>query len=544
MRARLLLFATAIGLSFAAPASAQSMRNRTTPVLSIGQTVNGELTPLDAQRHSGKFEDAYLIQGRAGQKIELRLSSDDFDSYLLVTGPGGYQVSNDDGDANSLNSRMVMQLPADGTYRVSATSYQQGATGAYRIEARQPAANASVDQPVQAAQLTLGQALEGRLDQHDMRLGESKFQDRYRLSAHRGDRLRIDAVSREFDTILSLQAPDGTLVTNDDRSDAPQGDTNSRIDTVIAEDGDYLVTVTSFAENSTGKYRLTLGNRPLDARQTAVNGGRVLVVAVGVAAYQRMNALPHTDDDARQLVASLRAAGVLHPASVVLTDAQATKAHVREAMRNAARAAGPNDLVLFFFSGHGDQVDTPRSAAELDGRAETIELYDEALRDTELQQMTDQINARMVLVALDSCFSGGFRNVVDRPNVLGLFSSEEDLTSTVADRFEAGGYLSYYLRTGLAGEADNDGDRIVTAGELTTYLRRNFRNLGDIPASTREDTDNYQYLVVERGGINIEDGVLRVANLVQPGARVQSGGKPDPETNVDDPGDNDKNRRH
>jgi len=146
--------------------------------------------------------------------------------------------------------------------------------------------------------------------------------------------------------------------------------------------------------------------------------------------------------------------------------------------------------------------------------------------------MTDQINSRMVLVALDSCFSGGFRNVVDRPNVLGLFSSEEDLTSLVAERFDAGGYLSYYLRTGLAGEADNDGDRIVTAGELTTYLRRNFRNLGDIPASTQSDEDNYQYLVVERGGIDINDGVLRVANLVQPAAPATRG-KPDAEQ-IDD----------
>ena len=51
---------------------------------------------------------------------------------------------------------------------------------------------------------------------------------------------------------------------------------------------------------------------------------------------------------------------------------------------------GPNDLFLFFFSGHGDQVDVPVSAAELDGRAETIELYDAAMTDAQLAPLFAQ----------------------------------------------------------------------------------------------------------------------------------------------------------
>ncbi|MFO1533973.1 MAG: caspase family protein, partial [Thermoplasmatota archaeon] len=70
--------------------------------------------------------------------------------------------------------------------------------------------------------------------------------------------------------------------------------------------------------------------------------------------------------DARQLYNSLRTAGLLHPASVLLTNAEATSKNVRDAFARAAAAAGPNDTFLFFFSGHGDQVDVPVSAAELD----------------------------------------------------------------------------------------------------------------------------------------------------------------------------------
>jgi hypothetical protein len=99
---------------------------------------------------------------------------------------------------------------------------------------------------------------------------------------------------------------------------------------------------------------------------------------------------------------------------------------------------------------------------------------------------------------------------------MGLFSSEEDMTSLVADRFKAGGFLSYFLRPALQGEADNDGDGIVTAGELSTYVRRRFRREGDIPAETREDQQNFQNILVERGGVNVDDVVVRLASASTP----------------------------
>ena len=115
---------------------------------------------------------------------------------------------------------------------------------------------------------------------------------------------------------------------------------------------------------------------------------------------------------------------------------------------------------------------------------------------------------------LDSCYSGGFaRNVVDRPGVMGLFSSEEDLTSAVADKFRAGGYLSHFLRTGMAGAADGDGDRLVTAGELATYLRRQFRTeVESVEAETADGQRNYQNLVIDRGGVQVDDVILRLAS--------------------------------
>jgi hypothetical protein len=511
-----------VGLALALTMAALPALAQAPPVaVAPGQSLSGELGLNDTQRRSGKYEDVYTLQGRRGDRVQLDLRSTDFDSYLVVTGPEGFTLSNDDaeGGGEALDSRLVLQLPADGAYRVSVTSFRPGETGGYRLAAAVPAAGAAVTAIAPAAPIQIGASVNGSLALGDGRLASGEYSDRYRFTARRGQRVRIELSADKMDTYLLLSRPDGTQDANDDTRVNGQPSLNSRIDTVLAEDGEYVIVATSYRPGATGAYRLSLAQSPGHPRQIGVEGGRrVIALLVGVSDYGgRTSNLPNTDADARELYDSLAAAGLLHPASQVLTNEQATTKAVAAAFARAAAAAGPNDTFLFFFSGHGDQVDVAPSAAELDGRAETIELRDAAMTDAELAPLFASVRARLSLVVIDACYAGGFRNLVDRPNVMGLFSSEEDLTSLVASRFKAGGFLSYFLRAGLSGEADGDGDRIVTAGEISTYVRRRFRREGDIPATTREDDRNYQNLLIERGGLQVEDVVVR---LGAPGTRV------------------------
>jgi Caspase domain len=498
---------SAIGQDNAAPAA------RT---LAAGQSLTGELSANDAQRRSGKYEDVFTVQGRRGERIDLRLISSDFDPLLVVSGPGGFSLSNDDeeGQDESTNSRLVIEFPADGAYRVGVSSFRSGETGSYRLQAERPAANVAVSTPQRAVPIRIGQSVDGRLAAGDGRRASGEYSDHYRFTARRGERVRISLAAEDMDTYLVLQRPDGSRDANDDSEENGRPSLNSRLDTVLAEDGDYVIVATTYRPNMTGDYRLSLERSPGLPRQIGVRGGpRVVALLVGVSDYgERINPLANTDADARELYNSLRGAGLLHPASQLLVNEQATTKNVALAFERAAAAAGPDDLFLFFFSGHGAQVDTAVSAAELDGRSETIELYDAALTDAQLAPLFRNVRGRMSMLVIDACFAGGFRTLIDRPNVMGLFSSEEDLTSLVADRFKAGGFLSYFLRGGLSGAADEDGDRIVTAGELSTYVRRRFRREGDIPAQTREDAQNYQNLLVERGGIHVDDVVVRLAS--------------------------------
>ena len=357
--------------------------------------------------------------------------------------------------------------------------------------------------------IEIGGRTSGSLAASDGRLDSGEYVDRYTFQGRRGQRVAIELESSDFDTYVILVPPSGRQQDNDDSG---QGEsTNSRLETALPEDGEYQLMVTSFRPGEAGRYALSVQPSQGSARQAAApSGPRVFALFVGVSDYDgRYNDLPDTDGDAKGLALQMEQAGVLNPASIVLTNGEATRAAVRAAFQRLAAQAGPQDTFLFFFSGHGDR-NAASGTSELDGQTETLELADGALTDAELAQMFSTLRTRLSVVALDSCFSGGFDNVVSRPNVMGIFSSEEDLTSQVASTYNAGGYLSHFLTAGMSGEADEDGDAMLTAGELAAYLRRSFREEGDIPASTGEGVNNYQNLVISRGGVSVDDVLYRL----------------------------------
>lgn len=485
-----------------------------TSALRLGQTVTGRLQDGNDTLRSGEYINIYTFSGQAGDHIEVTLRSDQFDPYLFVQGPGEFAVANDDDDSgeDGVNSRLVLTLPATGEYHVVATSFAPGETGTYRLALSSTDAGS-----VQTAASTRagnsfadGVSLTGSLSASDEQLTTGEYADRYVISGRRGDRVALDLQSSAFDTYLFMRGPDDMSADNDD---GPNG-TNSRIDVTLPADGDYTVSVTSFAPGEVGAYSLTAGLSMGTPRQAGVQGGpRVFAIMVGISDYGGFAGdLAYTADDALKLAEDLRREGVLNPASIVLTDAEATVDGVRQAFAEVAAQAGPDDIFLFFYSGHGSQEAGSYSALEPDGRTESIVMRDGLITDAEMAELFDTLDTRLSLIVLDSCFSGGFaRNVVDRPGVIGLFSSEEDLTSQVAVKFQAGGYLSHFLRTGLTGEANMDGDDLITAGELTTYLRRKFAaEVMDVQTQTMDGQRSYQHLVVERGGVQVDDVVIRI----------------------------------
>jgi hypothetical protein len=485
-------------------------------VLAFGETARGRLQQGDGQLRSGEFSDPYRFLGQAGQRVAIEMRSSEIDTYIIMRPPEGDQVDNDDFEGLGTNSRIEMTLAATGEYHVYATTYQPGETGSYEItvtdlSARRETAAPPASAAAPSSNVANNQAINGSLARSDPTMQDGQHYDTFTFNGRRGQNVNLELTSSTFDTYMMLLFPSGEGTEDDD---GISGTTNSRITGGLPEDGEYTVVVSSYSAGATGAYslRMNLGAGGATAAQPpapSAQAGRVFLLSVGISEYGGFAGdLDFTADDARNLYTALQRSGSLAQGSAVLTDAQATLANVRSAFQRIAAQAGPNDLFFFFYSGHGSQ-DVGTGGGELDGRDEFLVMRDGLISDDEMARMFAGVRARLSVIALDSCFSGGFaRDVIQNPRIMGLFSSDEDLTSAVAGKFQAGGYLSHFLRTAFEGEADENRDRSITAGELHSYLWRRFASEQNIGARSMDGERNYQRLVVDRGGVKIDDVVI------------------------------------
>lgn len=86
----------------------------------------GTITPAEA---------SYTFEGSEGEAITITLESEDFDPVLLLFDSSGNEVATNDDFGGTLNSAIILALPADDTYTVIARSYS-GQGGDYSLLVR------------------------------------------------------------------------------------------------------------------------------------------------------------------------------------------------------------------------------------------------------------------------------------------------------------------------------------------------------------------------------------------------------------------------
>ena len=474
--------------------------------LVAGRSSRGTLQAGDLQRQNGQYMDRFQFEGRAGQRVLLDLTSRAFDTFLIVRAPDGSGDENDDISNTDRNSRVTLSLPVDGVYDVYVSSYSRGSTGAYELTLNEDGVRPQTSTRANG-ELALGRAQAGSLERGDSTLNSGEFYDLYTLPVRAGQTYGVALASSDFDAWVEVLNNGEGLAYNDDET---PGSTNAGLTFVAPATGMVQVMVTSYAPGESGAYTVlaregsgsSVSVLPQGGSGAASNGtGRVFVLSVGISDYGgSASNLQYCAEDAVKLRDAVRSARALAPESIVLTDRQATRANVNNAFRRAAQVVGPDDVFLFFYSGHGGQVRST-DPTEIDGMDETIALVDGQVTDTEFASWVDTVNSRLTIISLDSCHAGGFsRDVITRSNRVGIFSSEEDVLSLVASRFRAGGYLAHFLREALEGGADTDPrDGIVTVGELTQSLRRAWaQNMTGVRTETGSSEGTYQNLVIER----------------------------------------------
>ncbi len=218
---------------------------------------------------------------------------------------------------------------------------------------------------------------------------------------------------------------------------------------------------------------------------------KVWAVVAGVASYTHMPTLRYTDDDAYQFYAFLKSpeGGALPDNQVqVLVDDNATRDNLLEAMRSVFLQADENDVVLFYFSGHG--IEGAFVPVDFDG-------YSHRLEHTEIRHILEQSRARQKLVLGDACHSGSLIGGQFAPDMLAakepsigdmlskyykafedceggmaLFMSSKGQEVSLEDTGLRSGVFSHFLIKGLKGEADADADKIVNISELFGYVKK------------------------------------------------------------------------
>lgn len=196
---------------------------------------------------------------------------------------------------------------------------------------------------------------------------------------------------------------------------------------------------------------------------------RTYLVSVGIADYSgfptKINNLSLTTNDA-QTIANLYSNNTSVVYSLLLNE-KATKDRIVRAIKKVFNKASKNDIVVFFFSGHG----YPGGFCAYDGQIDY----------GEIRNAMSQSKSKNKMMFVDACRSGGMRvdgttmqgsvTAAKNANVMLLLSSRNNENS-IERRGMQNGFFTTYLQKGLRGNADANRDRVITAKELFNFIHQ------------------------------------------------------------------------
>lgn len=204
---------------------------------------------------------------------------------------------------------------------------------------------------------------------------------------------------------------------------------------------------------------------------TVTANAKTYLVAVGVSDY------PGTDDDLRLPANDAMAVQYIYSKNsqaetVLLTNSDATKSAVLAKLRSTFAKASANDIIVFFFSGHG----SPGNFCA----------YDAQIPYSEIRKAMASSKAKNKMIFADACFSGKMRQgrsssdeqSFNNYNIM-LFLSSRGNETSIERRDMKNGFFTSCLQKGLRGGADANKDRAITAKELFTYVSTNVKKLSN-----------------------------------------------------------------
>ncbi len=217
-----------------------SVETQTLTTIEYGQTIEGELTTAELSK-------VYRFTGQAGDTINVRLSSEEFDSYLELSSDSEttFPLLSDDDSAGNRNANLgPYTLTETGGYLITARSFGANAEGAFTLEFDK----------VEVQTLEIGDSVDTVLEEDDLLY--------FQFEGTAGTEINIDVDSDdEIDTTLTLKGPQGYQLASDD-------DSGGRLDPsirgyLLSEDGTYSIMVSPFSSSDNGELIISLTQNEL-----------------------------------------------------------------------------------------------------------------------------------------------------------------------------------------------------------------------------------------------------------------------------------------
>ena len=219
---------------------------------------------------------------------------------------------------------------------------------------------------------------------------------------------------------------------------------------------------------------------------------KVYAVVVGVARYLHMQSLNYTDDDAYRMYAFLKSpeGGALPDDQlVIMVDESATRNKIIKNMEEIFGRATEDDMVLFYFSGHGEK----EGLLPIDYNG-----YDNVLEHKTISKILNKAKAKYKVCITDACYSGTMEETISKAknvkeetdrisqlyknpledfneNSLALLVSSKSEETSVENAGLRQGIFSHFLLRALKGAADTNEDDVVTLGETYEYVAKNVK---------------------------------------------------------------------
>lgn len=225
--------------------------------LSIGESREGTLGAGSALNDEGFRARHYRFTGREGQRVEIVLQADDFDTYVVLYREQGGTLTrlDENDDASGTNSRLLHTFDASGPYVIEVRGFIQMAEGTYTLRLTE------VPPERPPVPLAYGTVVQGGIDNRDPRDDQERGYDSYVFSGIEGNRVQIIARSGDFDTFLRIGAADGEFSALASDDDGLGEGTDSRLNFTLPSTGSYVVRVSPLSSATDGLYSVQLIDR-------------------------------------------------------------------------------------------------------------------------------------------------------------------------------------------------------------------------------------------------------------------------------------------